>query len=161
MSSTIMIVAPCFGSPYILKGKVGKCQLSLLNKIVGGSIQGMDLSSPLVHSLFMKENEKWHSFQKLLVNLQIKNCEGDIYVNENGMYECNPNMAMSSKRSGRPIFGDLCIQMKLSEYHKTGIENLVCFDDHEHYYAVMEEEEEEEEEEVVVVKKKIIKKSSK
>jgi len=89
-----IVVLPCEGSPYIwenrifnTKTKEGKTELlNECREIVGGDVTTIsDPSTVRIHPMFQNS---WPIAQELLCKKGIK-----IYVNENGIEDCTPNMA--------------------------------------------------------------------
>jgi len=113
-----VVCLPTYGRPYITSIiKSEKERLRLLCKAVEGPIQKVGRTSFIIHPMF-RENTKWNIAQRLL---QDKDTE--IFVNEEGMYECVPNMATvltQRSPSGCPhYFGDIALVVK-----KKALENI-------------------------------------
>jgi hypothetical protein len=92
-NAKVIVVLPCEGSPYIWKNKIfntktsaGKSELfEQSQKVVRGSVERCDRTTLLIHPMF--EN-RWSIAQELL-----RHPDAEVYMNENGIYECSPNMA--------------------------------------------------------------------
>lgn len=97
---TSLIILPLEGVPYILDGKKN---LSTLQKIVGGSIACADPASMHINPYDSKE---WF-VAKILLSVSQK-----IWANDNGMFECSPNLMTINKQNSRPMFGRLAIEIE-------------------------------------------------
>ena len=103
MSKTtkVIVVLPTYGAPFIyanktyaLKGDKAKRDemMTDIRTVVGGTDidkwTQSETSQFFIHPLFVREDTRWAYADKL-----IKKKSVDIYVNDNGMNECSPNMA--------------------------------------------------------------------
>jgi hypothetical protein len=89
-ANSITIVIPTFGRPYrtALQGDY----LKALQNIVGGAIQGLNPKTKTIHPLFLDAHPSWKVAQKVFE----KKLKTKMWGNENGMNECDPNMAVVS-----------------------------------------------------------------
>ena len=90
---SFVVVLPTFGSPYIWTGLPIKkdAMLKTLKEVVQGPIEEFKnntLTCMMIHPMFRDENKRWGIVNNLMKEKDIK-----IYVNEEGRYECSPNMA--------------------------------------------------------------------
>jgi hypothetical protein len=107
-----VVVLPTWGSPYILGiyKKSGKDNLPLLQKAVNGFIEPFKTSILNIHPMFFQENPRWFMARQFLRSKYTK-----VYVNEDGVKDCSPNMATiiinpHYRVSGCPhLFGDVCL----------------------------------------------------
>jgi hypothetical protein len=85
-----VMVIPVEGRPFISQSWDDKAEggLKVLQTIVEGSISPVNPKQVRIHPMFMEANPKWELVQKLLGASSTK-----MYVNEDGMYKCCPNMA--------------------------------------------------------------------
>lgn len=97
---TTLIILPLEGVPYILDGDKN---LSTLQKIVGGSIT---CASPAVMDINPYDSKEWFVAKILLTVAK------NVWANENGIYECSPNLLTINKGTKIPLFGRLAIEIE-------------------------------------------------
>ena len=132
------IVLPMTGSPYAVK----TTDLAALQGICEGYIEKWgrrDEETRLaVHPLFYRENGdldkgrmRWGFADNCLAMAQMKN-KGAIYVNENGMNTCDPNMATINRNAVKYFdgscphaYGNITIVMNSSQLEKCA-EDAFC-----------------------------------
>ena len=106
-NNKILILIPCFGKPYIVADKTN--ELENLQYLVGGNIEILSNKKfSAIHPSFAKNNKEWKTVSVLYDKR--KRYRVKIIVNENGRYECSPNMAVIGE-TGIPIFGDIVLVM--------------------------------------------------
>jgi len=153
-NAKIILVLPCEGSPFIWKNKVFNTKTkegqsdhaTQLQKAVRGGIETIDKNALRIHPMF---NDRWRIAADLLKERDVA-----VYANEEGMYECSPNMAVlllekdySSLSGGtinaaqfralpvrpRPLFGDVALTMPyetLKKHIDADAMKLVRVEDH-------------------------------
>jgi hypothetical protein len=92
-STKVILVLPCEGSPFIWKNKCyttkdkeGVMELTeQLSKAVGGDVERGDISMLRIHPSF---GNRWSIASTLCQKKDV-----NMYLNENGMNACSPNMA--------------------------------------------------------------------
>ena len=116
------VVLPLEGSPFNIKGLWTEKDktLSLLRDAVGGHITLIPSSIFRIHHSFIHENPRWRLADRLrtLPNTVV-------YCNENGVYDCSPNMATIltvTINSGCPhLWGDVVLKVSHNDLKKAGL----------------------------------------
>ena len=132
-----LIVLPMDGQPFIFNSSVCNGSVTELQKAVGGSFGLVHFPFAVIHPLFQKERASWKQAQKLIKNGP-KTME--MYCNENGMFTCSSNVAMSLQNNGKyiqPLFGDIVILINNNWWNKN-----------KHNYAAIQSRKKEEAEDV-------------
>jgi len=141
------VVLPVEGSPYIEgSAQPDGGELETLQKIVGGRIESVSRLPWTIHPMFLG-NKRWGIAEVMRKTKGVK-----MYVNEEGMYHCSPNMAtmITGKRdylSGCPhLLGDIALVVPVSIFItlKINPECLKLTHDPDVYVAGPEEEDEDE-----------------
>lgn len=145
------IFVPTQGAPFITKEDP--------QSVVGGYIevynQVPNVQDCLIHGMFLQEGSShpedtkaWNSVSNLLKNHKKKIT---IYVNEEGMMNCCPNMAVigvNQSYGARPLMGDICITLKTSRCRDIIEElDLKTFENYEAYSVYRNDRNEAEESE--------------
>ena len=145
------IFVPTQGAPFITKEEDPQA-------VVGGYIevynQVPNVQDCVIHGMFMEdgkghpENVKaWRSVSNLL---KCHKKKITIYVNEEGMMKCFPNMAVigiNQSYGARPLMGDICISLKTGRCRDIIAElDLKTFDNYEAYAKYITERDESESE---------------
>lgn len=144
------IFVPTQGAPFITKEDP--------STVVGGYLevynQVPNVQDCLIHGMFLQEEtchpdnvKAWNAVSNLLKRHKKKIT---IYVNEEGMMKCCPNMAVigvNQSYGARPLMGDICITLKTSRC-KDIIEelDLKTFENYEAYRVYVIERDESESE---------------
>lgn len=124
-----ILCLPTFGSPYLVatveskKYDISEDHLKALQKAVGGYIEPIPRDSFLIHPMFC-ENKRWLMAKQMLSSKLVK-----VYVNENGIQKCVPNMATIKKtdearrNGGCPhLFGDICLEVPEKVFQVMGFQ---------------------------------------
>jgi hypothetical protein len=81
----------------------GKKDLATLRQIVGGTVC---CASPTIMDINPYDSKQW-LVAKILVGVADK-----VWANDNGMYECSPNMLTIDKSTKIPMFGRIALEVK-------------------------------------------------
>jgi hypothetical protein len=114
-TKTYLLVVPTYGCPYIHAETPTKKEdrAEMISTLVGGFVERIPFNYYMVHPMFCdpagsSHHTRWNLVRQLLTSKHVT-----VYGNENGMYECCPNMALIAKGSlliegGQPMpgFGD-------------------------------------------------------
>ena len=138
-----IVVLPTFGSPYLYKNKIydTRTQKTELFKdcqdVVGGDVEQWEQFPErnfFIHPMFVREEKLWALADQIVKRKDVK-----IWVNENGMNECSPNMgcivrhkdfsgltvlskeimdALPMTIRSAPMFGSIAVVISLCDLHK-------------------------------------------
>lgn len=118
--SFYLINLTTYGSPYIIKHFTKKdttAEMEAIQKCVGGFFESFDKKDLRIHPVF---NGRWKLIDPLLKRTKTK-----VFVNEDGMEKCSPNMATIitnpyKRLGGCPhLLGDVCIKVMEDDMKKT------------------------------------------
>lgn len=121
MSNKIVLVLPTWGSPYIFGELNGKNDLKVLQGAVQGFVQEFDRPHLMIHPMFA-EKGRWLLARQILTSKSVK-----VYVNEDGMEKCCPNMAtiktgLAASRLCPQLFGDVALVVPPKVFQALGID---------------------------------------
>ncbi|MGI9556008.1 MAG: hypothetical protein ACR2M9_04025 [Cyanophyceae cyanobacterium] len=148
MATKIIIRIPTYGSPSYCLMKKQDINVETIQKIVQGYFQEAPKNHMVIHPMFREEQPSWNIVGELIENV-INDSNVKVWCNENGMYDCCPNMGVIDKMWKRPFFGDLCIEITPKKINKifNGTEwknNIKKCNSFEEMLKYVDEEEEEE-----------------
>jgi hypothetical protein len=118
MTAPILVILPLEGSPYILDEPSFMLDdglddsLELLRSIVGGRIETV---SPREMAINSYGDKQWALANALLA------VATQVWANENGMYDCSPNMLCIQRSRRIPFFGRMAIEIpadKITDAHR-------------------------------------------
>ena len=136
--ASFIITLPTFGKPYIVK-QTDDIALKDLQSVVGGCIEGINTKAFSIHPMFRKD-KRWDLAASLLTRTSTK-----VYVNEDGLRNCSPNMATILARApptGCPhLCGDIALVVPASALENPAVLTLRKNKDGETLFEFDEDEE--------------------
>jgi len=137
-SSKYIIVLPCYGAPFIWKGKIyntrekgGKVEMSNeLKKVCRGNLRELPTCNVRVHPMF---KNRWS-----IAGMLLKEKDAKLYGHSSGMEECQANMALLVPEFRQTLYGDIALvvpQCILKKYVDPSAMKLVRIED---YYKEMD-----------------------